>query len=85
MENSLSLNELIAIADAGYDDGLVQAYFDDRDGQHGDTLAKFIALELADTFSEDQPKKDQIAAAIHVMTTAISQLVSVVNALEAAC
>ena len=85
MEHSLSLNELIAIADAGYDDGLVQAYFEDRDGQHGDTLAQFIALELADTFSEDQPKKDQIAAAIHVMTTAISQLVSVVNALEAAC
>ncbi len=65
---------------------LVQEYREDRDGEHGDTLAKFVAIALADTFSEDQPKKEQIAAAIHAMTTAIRDLDEVVIALkEAEC
>jgi hypothetical protein len=82
----MTLKEVIGIADAAYDDGLVQAYFEDRDGQHGDTLAKFIAMELADAFEPDLPDEKQIAAAIRVMTTAIHQIEDVVCAFEeAAC
>ena len=80
----MPLKELIAIADAAYDDGLVQEYFEDRDGQHGDTLAKFIAMELEDTFDPNLPQEKQIAEAIRVMNSAISQLIGVVNALEEA-
>lgn len=82
----MTLNEVIGIADAAYDDGLVQASFEDPDGQHGDTLAKCIARELADAFEPDLPDEKQIAAAIRVMTTAIHQIEDVVGAFaEAAC
>jgi hypothetical protein len=82
----MTLAELIQIADDAYDDGLVQEYFEDRDGQHGDTLAKFIAMELEDTFDPDLPTEKQIAEAIRLMTSAIRQLQDVVSAFEeAAC
>jgi len=83
---TLSLDELIGIADSGYADGLVQSYHEDRDGEYGDTLAKFVAIELADTFSKVQPREEQIAAAIHARTTAIRELEeSVIGWREAAC
>src|SRR5512137_2491609 len=53
---TLILDELIAIADEGYSDGLVLAYHEEPDGEHGDTLAKFVAVDLADTFTEGQPR-----------------------------
>lgn len=83
---TLILDELIAIADEGYSDGLGLAYHEEPDGEHGDTLAKFVAVELADTFTEGLPRAEQIAAAIHAMTTAIRDLEEVVIVLkEAEC
>ncbi len=83
---TLTLDDLIAIAGEGYGDGLVQGCHEDHDGEHGDTLAKFVAIELADAFSDDQPRKAQIAAAISPMTTAIRDLENVVIVLrEAEC
>ena len=82
----MTMEDLIKLADDAYDDGLVQEYFEDRDGQHGDTLAKFIAMELEDTFDPDLPTEKQIAEAIRLMTSAIRQLQDVVSAFEeAAC
>ena len=82
----MTMEELIKSADDAYDDGLVQQYFEDPDGNHGDTLAEFIVRELEDTFDPDLPTEKQIAEAIRLMTSAIRQLQDVVSAFEeAAC
>jgi hypothetical protein len=82
----LRLEDLMNIVDEAYDDRLIRQYFEEPEEQHGDTLAEFIVRELRDCFDPDLPDEKQIAAAIHLMTTAIHQLSDVVGALEeAAC
>lgn len=78
----MKLSEIIAIADAAYPDGLVQAYFDEPDGQHGDTLAEFIVRELGDAYDADASSQEQLAEAVRVMQRAMDELEAVVAALE---
>lgn len=84
LEEPMTLDELIDIADGAYDDGLVRQYFEDPDENHGDTLAEFVVHEISDTFDPDLPREKQIAEAIRLMTSAIRQLQDVVSALEEA-
>ena len=44
------LSEIIAITSKAYPDSAVDAYFEDLDGAHGDTLAEFIVRELQDVY-----------------------------------
>lgn len=78
----MKLSEIIAIADRAYPDGLVQAHFENPDGQHGDTLAEFIALELKDTYDADASSQDQLAEAVRAMRRARDELEGVLAALE---
>ncbi len=78
----MKLSEIIAIADRAYPDGLVQAHFEDPDGQHGDTLAEFIALELQDVYDADAGDEDQWSEAARVMRRARDELDNVLAALE---
>jgi len=78
----MKLSEIIAIADRAYPDGLVQAHFEDPDGQHGDTLAEFIALELQDVYDADAGDEDQWSEAARVIRRARDELDSVLSALE---
>jgi len=78
----LKLESLIEAASAGYPDGLVQQYYDEPEENHGDSLAKFIMIELSETFDEEAPDDDQVETAIHQLTRARNELETVIGYLE---
>ena len=78
----MELSEIIAIADRAYPDGLVQAYFDHPDRNHGDTLAEFIIRELQDAYDAEAGDKDQLSEAARVIRRARDELDQVLAALE---
>ena len=80
----MELKKLVDIVDEAYPDGLVGLYFQGPEGKHGDTLAKFIASELKDTFNAEATDKEQLTTAAHQMRIACQELQGVVDALEAA-
>jgi len=81
LEQNKTLRKIVAAADKGYDqhDKIVLAYFDDEAGEHGDTLAKFIAVELKDTFDRDGDLDHSCDVAIHYLRRAQMQLEDAVN------
>lgn len=78
----MTLAELIKIADAAYDDGLIELCFKKPNKDHGDTLAKFIAAELKDTFDEDASDDNQLLEASRCMGSAMRQLGGVQSAFD---
>lgn len=78
----MTLYELIATASKGYPDELILQYHEQPNRNHGDTLAKFIAYELKDTFDEDQPDMEQILTAKAAIEVAIRDLEGVLHSLE---
>ena len=78
----MTLEEIIRIADDAYDfDALVEQYFRDPTGNHGDGLAKFVALELMETYDVDATTVDQLEEARRVIQAAERQLACVAEAL----
>jgi hypothetical protein len=84
----MTLNQLVCRAASVYPDGYVLQYWD-MDKQEprlnplgGDTLAQFIAFELADTFEPDDDDGTQIATAVKAMQTAADDLAMVAHALS---
>ena len=78
-----TLERIIEVADGAYPDRLVSAYHEDPFGNHGDTLAKFVAVELGETF-EDAPQGAESYAfeyAAERIDRAIEELRAVSNAL----
>ena len=76
----MTLTQLIKIASEAYDaDGAVMKYHLDPDGDHGDGLAKFIAVELAETFDEGATEEEQRNEASHTMSNALDELNCVVD------
>lgn len=81
----MTLNELINIADAAYPlPGIIGLYHTYGSGDFGDTLAEFIATELASAFNPNASTAEQLAAAITTMETAIDDLRVVAGALRVA-
>lgn len=85
-ESSLTLGQLIRIANSGYPDGLIREAYRQhaRSGVWhgvGDSLASFIAAELTSTFSEAGPKKRQLVIAMRTIGRALSELRGVERAL----
>lgn len=78
----MTLKQIIGIADEMYPDGLVGYYFRDPDTNHGDTLAKFIAVELQDTYDESATDTEQLRAAYMVMRSASRELRAVTDEFE---
>lgn len=78
----MTLKELIDIVDEAYPDGVVGQCHADPAGDHGDTLAKFVEVELRETFDPDVGTRDQLVEALRVMETARDELQGVVDALE---
>ena len=76
------LIEAIRIADAAYGDGLVQQYSDEPNGHHGDTLAKFIAVEITETFDQTVPDALAARGVVKVLEQAIRNLEDVVGAFQ---
>lgn len=84
----MNLLQLQQLADEAYGDGSMTPYYNRKTGKPvmnpkdgGDTLAKFIAIELGETFVADAPEGDQLAEAIRVMLMAEKNIGDVTAAL----
>lgn len=83
----MTLNQLVSRAASVYPDGFIMEYWDTREqcAKHnpigGDTLAQFIAQELADTYDREASDADQVATAVRVMQSATDDLQAVTDAL----
>ncbi len=84
----MTLNQLICRAASVYPEAWPLVYWDMETQQPkanpvgGDTLAMFIAIELAETFEEEADDGVQIAAAVKAMQTAADDLAAVAQALS---
>lgn len=83
----ITLDDIIKVANDGYDDGfgedVILSYHLDKNGDFGDTLAKFIVIELSETFDTDDEDADNAYfAAADKMLCAIWQLSDVIDALH---
>ena len=65
------------VSDA-YPDGIVWLYHKDPEGNHGDTLAKFVAIECQEVAEGETNKA---AAMLHAMDNAVDELTRVRDAL----
>jgi hypothetical protein len=81
---STTLDRIIEVASEAYPDGLVALYHEELDGNHGDTLAKFVAVELGETFEDGctGTESDAFEYAATRMERAIEKLQGVVDALR---
>jgi hypothetical protein len=70
----MTLEQIIDIADQAYPDGFIRLYFDEPDGQHGDTLAKFIVLEIKETYDADTDDTAQLRVAFEAMLSGAAEL-----------
>ena len=78
----MKLLEIIKIADEAYGDDLIMQYHKDRDREHGDSLAKFIAIELEETYDDSTDRQEQLYEARRVMNRALEDVGRVLAALE---
>jgi hypothetical protein len=75
---SLSLLELLNIANEAYPDGFLGTYFDSKTGEriegHGDSLARFVVAELSETFDPKLVRTEQLGDRfVHVRMVANPQ------------
>lgn len=82
----MKLVEILNIANAAYPDDCVAQYYDPETGEKasgdaGDTLAKFIAIEIIETYDAESSDQEQIAEARRVINRAASELNAVASAL----
>ncbi len=84
--HSLSLVELLKIANEAYEDGYLAEYFDPETGAartgSGDTLAEFIVREIRDTFDANATRSAQLQEARRVLLNAIDDLENVIERLQ---
>jgi len=83
----MNINAMIELVNEGYPDDLVSAQWDPENevlplAPQGDSLAYFIASELASTFDKDATDGKQIEEAIRRMKVAIGELSDLVTYLE---
>lgn len=76
---SLTIEELLAIANKYYPDCMLSR---DEEEIDGDTLALFIVREIKDTFDPCASVEDQLEEAARVMTRAESELHELITGLE---
>jgi len=80
----MTYEQIIAkIADAYGDGWELERYAKDLNGQHGDTLAGFIAREISETYDPNGTDADQIETARRAIETAIADLSGVYDRLTA--
>ncbi len=81
----MKLVEILNKADQAYSYGFLSEYYDEKTGEKkngsGDSLAKFIACEIIETYVADSSDHDQVAEARRVILNALTSLQSVYDAL----
>lgn len=70
----MKFEELIKKIDDAYPDERIALYAQDRDGDHGDTFARAIVVELEETFEEDASDVDQLHTALGCMETVAREI-----------
>ncbi len=83
----MKLVQLLNAANRGYPEGDLAEYYNAKTGVFkkrgiGDTLAKFIVLELIDIFDSNASDDSQIGIATEVLERARTDLLGVIQALE---
>jgi len=78
----MKLKDLIAIANKAYSDDMIKGYFENPKAKLGDDLAKFIAIELDETFDNGEPDQKQLEQAFNVMNKARNELDAVCRAFQ---
>lgn len=85
----MDINEIIKIADAAYPDGVISCQWNDKTKQPrkvplygmGDTLARFIVIEIAETYDPKAGTQEQLRTAAHCIFRASTQCTDVEYAL----
>ena len=85
----MKINELMEIVHKAYPDEFTRNYWDEKKKQpdphgSGDTLAKFIVMEIYETFDPRAKRAAQLKEAARVMRRAQTDVYFVVQALEMA-
>lgn len=83
----MKIKELLDIANEGYDDGWLAQFYDDEGNfveskNAGDTLARFIVIELIETFDPKASDESQLSEARLAMANAMDDVDGVRIALE---
>ena len=82
----MKLVEILNKANEGYDDGFLTEYYNETTGElkdgFGDGLAKFIVVEIAETYDSEASDEDQINEAVRVLEAAKQDLDGVIDALS---
>lgn len=86
-DDPLTLKQLLDMANEVYPDGVLADYYDEEGkpanlDETGDTLAKFIVIELAETFEPEETAGQQLETAMEKLDRAMEDLVLVYNRLE---
>jgi hypothetical protein len=81
----MTLLEVLNVANKGYPDGGLTRYFDPETGEpvdrYGDALAKFVVIEISETYEEGESDVDNLSRAKQVIRTAQGELEQVIEAL----
>jgi hypothetical protein len=81
----MKLVDLLKKANQGYDDGFLSEYFSEETGEliegQGDTLARFVVIELSETFDPDADDDAQLMEATRVMESVKDDIQNVIEAL----
>jgi hypothetical protein len=82
----MTIKELLTTAAKGYSDGGMDKYITKsgtlNKSATGDTLAKFIVVELIETFDPKAPLADQVDTAIEALEKAVEELHGVIDVLR---
>jgi hypothetical protein len=84
---TLKTKELLDIANKGYPDGFLATYYD-KNGKFcestGDSLARFIVVELIETFDPKLTDEEQLDSAVRTLERAKQDIQDVINSLQQA-
>ena len=81
----MKLKDIIKIASDAYSDGLIEQYFNTPSGDFGDSLAKFIAMEIKDTYDPAATDNKQLFEAYRVIESIKRQVANVAAVLFSKC
>ena len=78
----MKLTEIIKVASSAYPDDLIMRYHKNPKHDFGDTLARFLAVEIKETYDADEPAGEQLLHAARKVDTAIQALAKVRERLQ---